>query len=195
MNAASPDMVDLESVIITAALGRRQFRAPDLYRENLAIIRLADEMARSPGDILQHVSETVLQICHAQSAGISLLEKAGNAFYWPAIAGALKPLVGGGTPRDFGPCGTVLDRNAIILFSHPERHFDYLAQVSPCIEEGLLAPFRIGGKAVGTVWAITHDPGRQFDTEDARALDSLSKFASSAYRTLAEIGAIKRSWN
>src|SRR5260370_28340034 len=30
---------------------------------------------------------------------------------WAAIAGAWQPHIGGGTPRDFGPCGDVLDRN------------------------------------------------------------------------------------
>lgn len=195
MMTASQHAANLESVIITSALGRRTFRAPDLHAENTAIITLADEMARSPGDILQKVAETVLRICHAQSAGISLLEKAGNAFYWPAIAGDWQTFIGSGTPRDFGPCGTVLDRNTILLFSHPERHFDYLAQASPSIEEGLLAPFYVEGHAVGTIWAITHDPGRQFDSEDARVLESMSKFASSAYTTLADIGAIKPVWS
>ena len=48
----------------------------------------------------------------------SILEPDGKRFYWPAIAGRWAEHLGGGTPRNFGPCGTVLDRNAVLLFSH-----------------------------------------------------------------------------
>ena len=94
------------------------------------------------------------------------------------------PHVGGGTPRDFGPCGTVLDRNEALLFSHPERDFPYFAQFSPLLEEGLLIPFFIGGEAVGTIWVVAHDQTRRFDAEDFRVLTSLATFAAAAYQTL-----------
>jgi GAF domain-containing protein len=189
MNPTPSHSVDLESVIITAELDHRPLRTADFLNENVVITSLVREMAKSPEDIFQKLVEAVLKLCDAQSAGISLLDKEHKAFYWPAIAGQWKHYIGGGTPRDFGPCGTVLDRNATLLFSHPERHFNYLAAASPAIEEGLLAPFYINGKAVGTIWAITHDVEHQFDAEDVRALESLSKFTSAAYKTLTDIGA------
>ena len=189
MDGKPQNKVELDSVIVTAQLNQRAFRAPDLQAENALIVNLVAEMAKSPEDIFHRLTETVLKLCDAQSAGISLLDKEHKGFYWPAIAGQWKPYIGGGTPRDFGPCGTVLDRNATLLFSHPERHFNYLAAASPAIEEGLLAPFYINGKAVGTIWVIAHDAEHQFDAEDARALESLSKFTSAAYKTLTDIGA------
>ena len=192
MNSKSQNSLDLESVIVTAELNHRPFRTPDFQAENAIIVSLVEEMAKSPEDIFQKLVEAVLELCDAQSAGISLLDKGNKKFFWPAIAGKWKPYIGGGTPRDFGPCGTVLDRNATLLFSHPERHFNYLAEASPAIEEGLLALFYINGKAVGTIWAIAHDAEHQFDVEDARALESLSKFTSAAYKTLADIGAINQ---
>jgi PAS domain S-box-containing protein len=44
--------------------------------------------------------------------------------------------------------------------------------------------------AVGTVWAICHEPHRCFDREDARLLQSISHFAAAAYRTIqtSEVG-------
>src|SRR5262249_45374996 len=93
-------------------------------------------------------------------------------FYWPAIAGAWQPHLGGGTPRDFGPCGDVLDRNAPLLFT------------VPLAEEGLLVPIYVRGKAVGTLWAIAHDHRRQFDSEDLRQLESFARFASAAYQAV-----------
>jgi len=54
--------------------------------------------------------------------------------------------------------------------------------VTPLIQECLLVPFYVEGRAVGTIWAITHDPeARKFDNEDLRMLTSLGRFASSAY--------------
>ena len=178
------DIIDLESVIITAELSRRPSRAPDYEGENHALIALAQEMASSPNGILQKLVETALSLCRAHSAGISLLEEDGKNFHWPAIAGQWASHVGVGTPRDFGPCGTVLDRNVALLFSHPERHFTYLGAATPSIEEALLIPFYVDGKAVGTIWVIAHDRSRRFDVEDLRVMTNLSAFAATAYQTL-----------
>jgi two-component sensor histidine kinase len=100
------------------------------------------------------------------------------------VAGQWACHVGKGTPRDFGPCGTVLDRNAALVFSHPERYFTYLSPVEPCLEEGLLVPLYVEGKALGTIWVVSHDTSCRFDAEDLRLITSLAAFASSAYQAL-----------
>ena len=41
-----------------------------------------------------------------------------------------------------------------MLFSHWERRYPYLSEARPLAEEGLLVPFYVGGKALGTIWAI-----------------------------------------
>ena len=143
---ATDHVPDLESVISTAELSRRPSRFPDHVAENHALIDLAQTMAAAPDRILQKLAETALDLCRAHSAGISLLSESRTSFRWPAVAGQWASHVGGGTPRDFGPCGTVLDRNAPLLFSRPERHFTYLASVKPVIEEALLIPFYVDGK-------------------------------------------------
>lgn len=76
------------------------------------------------------------------------------------------------------------------MFLRPERHFVYLSAANPAIGECLLVPFHVDGVPVGTIWAITHEPDRQFDSEDARVLEDLSGFTSLAYKTLVEIGAL-----
>ncbi|RYD84174.1 MAG: GAF domain-containing protein, partial [Verrucomicrobiaceae bacterium] len=129
---------------------------------------------------------------NADSSGISLLDEEAGRFVWPAVVGGLEAFIGAGTPADFGPCGTVLDRNSVVLFSHPERHFTYLKPIAPSLEEVLLVPFHVSGKAVGTLWAVIHDPARQFDREDRRILESLSQFAASAYRVLTETGVLEK---
>lgn len=183
--------VGLDSVISTPMLTARPTRAPDHVAENDALIALAEKMATSPNDVLQKLAETALALCHAQTAGVSLLESDGERFYWPALAGVWASHVGGGMPRGFSPCGTVLDRDAAQLMSHPERHFQYFAAVTPWIEEVLLIPFYLGAKAVGTIWVIVHDQSRRFDTEDLRVMTNLGTFASAAYQTLQSLNSSK----
>ncbi|MGC1371468.1 MAG: GAF domain-containing protein, partial [Candidatus Sulfotelmatobacter sp.] len=174
----------LESIISTAELSERRTRAPNHVAENDALIALAEKMATSPNDILQKLAETALNLCHAQTCGISLLDSDGERFYWPALTGIWASHVGGSMPRAFSPCGTVLDRNAAQLMTHPERHFTYFAAVTPWIEEVLLVPFYVGGNAVGTIWVIAHDQSHRFDTEDLRVMTNLGAFAAAAYQTL-----------
>ena len=159
---------------------------------------LVSALADSPSTIFQTLAETILDITQCDSAGLSLLTRdgkkpdvCGKRFYWPAIAGMWNPHVGGGTPRNFGPCGDVLDQNRTLLFRHFERRYPYLLPVIPAAEECLLVPFYVAGKAVGTIWAIMHSDRRKFDAEDDRVMASLGKFASSAYQALAYIEDLK----
>src|SRR5499427_7669445 len=182
-------LVPLESILCTEELNRRPTRPRDYETENRALVSLAQALAESPRTILQTLAETILDITQCDSAGLSLLTRddGGKRFYWPAIAGMWNPHVGGGTPRNFGPCGDVLDQNRTLLFQHFERRYPYLLSVIPAAEECLLVPFYVGGKAVGTIWAIMHSDRRKFDAEDDRVMASLGKFASSAYQALLHI--------
>ena len=188
----------LESILCTEELQRRPSRPPDFEKENRALVKLVSALADSPSTIFQTLAETIQDITQCDSAGLSLLTKDGKTphvegqrFYWPAICGMWNPHVGGGTPRNFGPCGDVLDRNRTLLFTHFERRYPYLVPVSPAAEECLLVPFYVDGKAVGTIWEIMHSDRRKFDAEDDRLMASLGKFASSAYQALAHIEDLK----
>ncbi len=125
-------------------------RSPGYATENRVLAALAQALADSPRAILQTLVEAILKTFQVGSAGVSLLAKDAKSFYWPAIAGEWKRHIGGGTPRDFGPCGDVLDRNASLLFKHIERRYDYFLPVTPAVEEALLVPFYVAGQAVGT---------------------------------------------
>jgi len=188
---AKVEHCSLESVLATELLAARKPRAPDCNKETCIITELIEQAAESPQNFFQKLVDAVLELSSANSAGISLLDEEKKRFVWPAVAGGLKPYIGGGTPRDFGPCGTVLDRNATLLFVHPERYFTYLAPIAPSLEEVLLIPFHLDGKAVGTIWAVIHEPDRHFDEEDKRLLENLSIFAASAYRVLVDEGMLE----
>jgi GAF domain-containing protein len=174
------------SMVSTAELTRRPSRNPNHAAENRALVALAQQMATAPDTILQKLAETALTLCCAHSAGFSLLEDEDQKtkFHWRAIKGRWAGHVGGGTPRDFGPCGTVLDCNTALLCQRPERDFPYLGEVAPLLDEGLLIPFHVDGEAVGTIWIISHDESRRFDSEDLRVMTNLGTFAAAAYQTL-----------
>ena len=183
VDSATPaiQLPGVDSVLRTEELRQRRSRASDFAGENRALVSLASAMSESPDRMLSALVETAIALCDAHSAGISLLDEKQENFFWPAITGAWREQVGGGTPRNFGPCGTVLDRNMPLLFTHPERHFPYLAAASPSIEEALLVPFTVAGETVGTIWVIAHDETRRFDAEDLRLLESLGRFCGAAY--------------
>jgi PAS domain S-box-containing protein len=176
--------VSLDDVLITAELAHRPARMANYETENLALTALAEAMADSPQMILQKLVETALDLCRADSAGISILEAGGAAgvFRWHAIAGQFASHKGSHVLREASPSGIVLDRDASLLFSYPERHFDYGMAIDPPIVEALLVPFHTEGKPVGTLWLMAHTESRKFDTEDQRVLTSLSRFASIAYQ-------------
>jgi PAS domain S-box-containing protein len=181
----------LESILCTEELVKRPSRRPDYDKENSALVALVAALAASPRTILQTLADKVLEVLSAGSAGLSLLTKDEKRFYWAAIAGAWQPHLGGGTPRDFGPCGDVLDRNNPMLFTHWERRYPYLNEAMPLAEEGLLVPFYVSGRAVGTIWVIAHSTRRKFDAEDLRLLQSMGRFASAAYQAVEAIDELK----
>ena len=110
-------------------------------------------------------------------------------FRWRAIAGRYAPRINATIPREGSPCGIGLERDSVLLFDRPERHFVALREMNLPIFENLLVPFHTGGKPVGTLWVFTHSPQRKFDAEDARLLTSLSRFASAAYEMIGAVEA------
>ena len=174
----------LESILCTEVLDQRPSRPPDHEKQSHTLASLSQALADSPRTFLHALAEAVADVLPADSAGISLLTTDGERFHWPAIAGQWKPHIGGGTPRDFGPSGDVLDRNSPLLFRRFERRYAYFLPLTPPAEECLMVPFSVEGKVVGTIWAIAHDERRRFDREDLRLLVNLGTFAASAYQTV-----------
>ena len=185
MSEPSQDPADstIEEVLITHELARRPSRAPDHEAENRALTDLAQALAADPRSVLQKVAEVARELCGADSAGISILEPGGEhgVFRWHAIAGAFAGNLMGTMPREASPCGEVVARDEVLLFSGPERFYPALRHTKPTVHEGLLAPWRLNETPAGTLWLLAHTPERRFDAEDARRLKNLARFASAAW--------------
>ena len=173
----------VDDVIVTQMLGLRPARLPNLAAEHSSFVSLARELVGKPEDLLQRLCEAAVELCGAGSAGVSLLERAGDEeqFRWVAMAGTYAPYVGGTTPRNFSPCGTCLDRGSAQLYYYPERYFTYFSQVEPPIVEGLVVPFSTSSRVLGTIWIVSHSEAeRGFDNEDVRIMSSLADFTAAA---------------
>jgi len=123
----------LADVLITGELARRPARTPDFAAENRALRALALEMANQPHRVLQKLAELVVELLHADSAGISILEPGGEhgVFRWHAVVGPFAVHLGGTLPRDHSPCGVVVARGAVQLFDGVERCFPGLSGAAP----------------------------------------------------------------
>ena len=169
----------LEDVDIRSELPSRPYRQPNYEAEHGALTVLAREMAEKPRNMLQKLVEVALNLCRADSAGISLIE--GDVFRWEALAGVFASSRNGTMPRDASPCGVCIDQNCTQLMHLPDRCFPAL-MAEPRFVEALLIPFHDHGRPIGTVWIVAHSDERKFDREDERILRTLATFASAGWQ-------------
>lgn len=189
LNFQSDRVPALSDIVIT---GQLQTRVPvhlDLKKVNASLQELSSYVTqRDIGGMLDKLVLVALDVCNAGTAGLSVLERQPDGaliFRWDALAGALAAFRNGTTPRDFSPCGTTLDRRSPQLFRNPSCYFTYFQQANPQILEGLVLPLYLNnGQPYGTLWIATHDPERQFNSEDVRIMESLCSFTMAAARVL-----------
>jgi hypothetical protein len=141
--AAAASAFDIQDVLITDQLRTRPPTNTDYLREKEALQDLAVQMADHPADVLPRLVALAMELCEADSAGISLYEaQAGSPgiFRWHYLTGRLAKFAGATTPRDFSPCGVCLDDRAPILMAHAERFYPWISEAGISVPEVLLVP-------------------------------------------------------
>jgi hypothetical protein len=157
----------------------------DANQENAAFRELARHMGDNPDQLLQKLVEIALRLCTADTVGVSVEETdedGARIFRWVAMAGALKHLIGGTTPRNFSPCGVCVDSNQPLLMERLDRAYPYFSEAPLPFVEALLLPWEVEGEPAGTLWIVSHNNERKFDREDVRVMECLATFASGAIR-------------
>jgi len=175
----------LEAVVITSQLGERPTGEIDFLAEHAAFRELADLLATDPDRCLERLVELGAALCGADTTGISLEEvdeSGAPIFRWVAMAGELKHMVGGTTPRHFSPCGVCVDINQPLLMDRLDRYYPQFREAPLPFVEALLLPWGNSSGPTGTVWAVAHSDRHKFDREDARIMGSLAGFAYGAMR-------------
>jgi PAS domain S-box-containing protein len=172
---------------MTGVLASRPTREPDFAAESQALRTLAQHLMDDPQSMLKTLVRLALDLCRADTVGVSLLETApdGTSFLrWVAISGALEALEQSTIPSNFSPCGTTLACNQPQLYSYPERFFTYLYHPQFPVVEGLVIPLCVNDQALGTLWIVSHHEERHFDAEDQRLMMSLGGFTAAALHSL-----------
>jgi len=173
----------LDDILATDELAKRPSRDPDYQAEAAAIAKLAETVAGHPRDALQCLTDIIVGMDIADSAGVSLREPGENPVRctWQAVSGAWRAYVGHSHRLDQTPCGVVIAHDAAMLFRDPGRYFTQLV-MEPGIDEILLVPFHVDDEPAGVIWAVSHSHSRRFEREDVRLLLRLAAFASVACR-------------
>jgi hypothetical protein len=147
--------------------------------------KIAEAMSHSPQQVIQMLCDLALDATGADATGISWLLPNDEGFKWIGLSGSFASSIGNIVPRFDSPCGTVLGRNTPLLFSRPERYFEWMQPAELSAAESLVIPFYApSGEACGTFWAATHDEQHSFQRSDAQVLTSLAAHASSALKIL-----------
>ncbi|MFM0367085.1 hybrid sensor histidine kinase/response regulator [Paraburkholderia sediminicola] len=166
----------------TDELARRPVRAADYAAENRALVALARAQAGPRSEFLQAIADTALALCHAGSAGISLVEGPDDnrVFRWLAVAGLCAGLRGHTTAWDECPYAVTLEAGTPQLFVNPQARFPCLAFPGVDVPEGIVVPITAENAELGAIWVMSHTEDCRFDLEDVRLLSNLAVFAGSA---------------
>lgn len=182
--AISPADVD-----ISGRLASRPAPTPDYQREKLAIQDLTARMANRPGEVLPRLTALALELCEADSAGVSVLT--GEEFRWLALIGKLAVFDGMTTPLNDSPCGVCLERLTPVLMEHPEKAYSWIANAGISVPEVLLTPLVVNAdEPIGTVWVVARE-GQKFHAGHARLMTDLAVFTGTALQMMKADTALK----
>jgi len=159
---------------------------PNLRLEAAAWRQLSGALAADPAAALSCVLDIARALCHAGTAGLSLLNSKGAkgpTVRWELVRGALAPYAGLDTALSLSPCGLCLDAGATILVARPDQAFAWLEDMRPSILEALVAPLRDSdGRLQGTLWIAHHGGRSRCSADDARILEQLAQQVALALR-------------
>jgi len=175
------EVVDIQ---LDPAFARRRIHQRDFVSDIAGMNRLARVFLQSPGTILQELATAAVELCGADSAGISieLPESSDEQFYhWVATAGQYSGFIDAKLPRFPSACGVTLERGRPQVFRVSQRFFDMMGIQAPTVTDGLLLPWN-ADETRGTIWIMAHGRQEAFDAEDCRIMEELAKFAATGVR-------------
>jgi hypothetical protein len=175
------EVIDLQD---NAAFARRRLRVRHLSAPIAGVNRLARVLVEAPGTILQELVQTALELCGADSAGISLELINGTdavAYEWAATAGEYSKFLHAMLPRTPSACGLCLERGKPQLFRVSKQFFDLLGVKAAAVTDGILLPWQVHERR-GTVWILAHGRSEAFDQDDCRILRILADLAAMGVR-------------
>src|SRR5882757_5839335 len=138
------EVLDLAS---DPAFAKRRQHTRDVATEIEGMQRLARAFVDQPDTILQELVNAAVDLCGADSAGISIEQENKtdeNYYYWAATAGQYAPFLHATLPRHPSACGVCLERGEPQLFQVTQRFFDLMGIEAPTVTDGILLPWEVG---------------------------------------------------
>ena len=175
------EVIDLQSDV---AFARRHLHIRDVVSHIEGMNRLARVFVENPTKILQELVTAAVDLCGADSAGISVEQPDApdeNFWHWVATAGQYSGFVDAKLPRYPSACGVTLERGRPQIFRVTKRFFDLMGVQAPTVTDGMLFPWQIE-ETRGTIWIMAHGRTEAFDGEDCRMMQALANFAATGVK-------------
>lgn len=188
MSKGSPDLKDTGLLVIDIR-DDPQFAARKLHDHDIAVQmagvqRLCHAFVEDPETILQQLVTAAVELCGADSAGISIERADGTEqefYHWVATAGVYSDFLNAMLPHHPSACGVCLERGRPQLFRVYPHFFEILGVQAPVVTDGLLLPWQVDGTR-GTIFIMAHEREQAFDMEDAHLMEMLADFAAMGFR-------------
>jgi hypothetical protein len=182
---ASPEtgleVVDLQ---VDAAFLARRSQHRDAASHLEAMQRLARAFVEAPDSILQELVNAAVDLCGADSAGISIEkeDRTDLSYYkWVATAGEYSAFLNAELPRYPSACGICLASGRPQVFRVGQRFFDIMGIEAPLVTDGILLPWEVD-ETRGTIFVMAHGRTEAFGEEDFRTMSVLANFAAMGIR-------------
>jgi signal transduction histidine kinase len=167
-----------------ATFADRRLHTRDVAIQAEGMQRLARAFVEKPDTILQELVNAAVELCGADSAGISIEKEGGSDkefYHWVATAGQYSDFLNAILPRYPSACGLCLERGQAQHFRVGQRFFDIMGIEAPLVTDGILLPWEVD-RTRGTIFVMAHGRTEAFDGEDARLMQLLAEFAAMGFR-------------
>jgi hypothetical protein len=175
------EVVDIQT---DAAFAGRPLHAHNLAAQMAGMQRIASAFVEHPEIILQELVNAAVELCNADSAGISIVSEDGTEekfYHWVATAGQYSEFLNAALPRYPSACGICLERGRPQLFRVSQPFFDLLGVEAPLVTDGILLPWQVN-ETQGTIFIMAHGRSEAFDVNDCRIMQVLANFAAMGVR-------------
>ena len=166
------------------AFATRNLHARDVEIQMAGLQRLSRALLEKPDTILHELVSAAVDLCGADSAGISIEKEDGNDqefYHWIATAGDYSEFLGAILPRNPSACGLCLERGNPQHFTVTKKFFDILGVEAPLVTDGILLPWQAEGTR-GTIFVMAHGRAEAFDENDVHLMTMLADFAAMGHR-------------
>lgn len=166
------------------SFAKRRLHTRDVAVQIEGMQRLAHAFVESPDTILQELANAAVDLCGADSAGISIEQEdkdETNYYQWVATAGVYERFLNAMLPRSPSACSLCLERGRPQLFRVSQPFFDLLGIEAEVVTDGILLPWQVE-ETRGTIWILAHRRPEAFDGGDLRMMQVLADFAAMGVR-------------